>query len=157
MTTTFFLNIFPTRADPIRKQPVGQIENTFGVVGGESVQRTFECREGCSGCGPRTITTLTDFRVITRQEQSAGCCTKSHFDTTLFLKDLSVMGEAGLINSCNCCTCDCFSGGCCGDRPKHLQLYAGGVNIPVKFKKEEAESAAGDITGAAIKAKMGKY
>ena len=118
------------------------------------VQRTFECREGCSGCGPRTMTTLTDFRVITRHERSAGCFKKSHFDTTLFLKDLSVMGEAGMINSCNCFTCDCS---CCGDRPKHLQLYAGGINIPVKLKKQEAESAAGDITSAAIKAKMGKH
>ena len=158
-TTTLIIALL-FRSGPITNQPNGRVDNTFGVVSGERVLRSFECQEGCSSCGPRTITTLTDLRVITRQEQSAGCCRKIHFDSTLFLHDLAIMREVGATTNClgACLSGQCLAMCCtfCGDRPKPLHLIASGTVETVKFKHEEALLAATEITGAAVAVKASK-
>ncbi|CAF1310981.1 unnamed protein product [Adineta ricciae] len=84
--------------DNVTIQPTARyhLKNTFDCVDGEEIIRVYECRQGCSGfCGPKTAVTLTKNRLITRDKEAGGCCTKgAHVDTSIYLNDIGMIAEA---------------------------------------------------------------
>ncbi|CAF0855124.1 unnamed protein product [Adineta steineri] len=153
------------KSGPVRTEPANtyHFENTFAPLSGEHVMKTYECNEGCSSCcGPKTRIALTDRRLIARHQQPNKCCCcveGDHFDTSIFLRDIELLGEGGrgkqdsclaLLLACATCTWPCLLCGiccnCCGDRPKSLIIRGGFGTEVFVFKNSEVKTAANDLS-----------
>ncbi|CAF1033202.1 unnamed protein product [Adineta steineri] len=148
---------------PVRSEPANtyHFENTFAPLSGERVIKVYECNEGCSSCcGPKTKIALTDRRIIARHQQPGKCCGEgAHIDTSIFLRDIELIGEAGQGKQDSClvllvailsCTWPCLLCGmccsCCGDRPKVLHVKGGFGGEALTFKNTELKTAANDLS-----------
>jgi hypothetical protein len=152
--------VFLLRAKPVHQQPNINFHNSFGLTNDEQYLKLYECQEGCSSCGPKTSTMLTNHRLITRFEQKVGCCSKTHIDTSLFLSDIELMREGGTslgcIGSCLACIRMVMSCQCCCERPKPLTFGLGNSVEILNFNKNDALGAATEITTAVVAAKKNR-
>ncbi|CAF0855142.1 unnamed protein product [Adineta steineri] len=145
---------------PITFAPVNtfHFENTFAPLSGERVIKIYECNEGCSSCcGPKTRIALTDRRIISRHQEPNMCCAKgAHVDTSIFLRDIELIGEAGREKQNSCliilvailsCTWPCLCCAmCCGDQPKVLHVKGGFGDEGLIFSRTEIITAANDLS-----------
>jgi hypothetical protein len=158
------------RSKPVRTQPGNtyQIKNTFDLLTGENIIKTYECQEGCSRCcGPKTTIALTNNRLITRIKKPNSCCgciKGAHIDTTIFLRDIEVLSEAKhktcgsyLVLCIACITCTwpfLLCNLCCGDRLTTLQVKGGFGVEKLTFTASEIQNGANDISAMILPFKV---
>ena len=113
----------------ISRQPRDyEIHNSFGLMGNEHLLRAWTFKdEGCGCSNGGYFITLTDTRLLLRSQDSvccASCCTASHTDASIFLRDIAEMRESTDGEDCcaRCCAKCCACCTCCCRVPKYVQI-----------------------------------
>ena len=76
----------------ITAQP--HVHNSFRLMGNEKFEQEWTTHDGVLCCGTTHYATLTDTRILLRQEESRCCAESSHLDASLFLRDIAEMNES---------------------------------------------------------------
>ena len=150
------------RERPIQSQPTNHTTATvFQAQGNEQIVRNYLLEEGCSKCGPKTMVTLTNNRLLTRYQEGCSCCATQNTDTAIFLHDIEciragknevqscyVILLAFLTGTCLCLLCSCFC-----EKPRRLQLKGGFGEEWIGFRKQDIDNAANEISAYALQFK----
>ena len=132
------------------------------MSGNEEILKLYECQEGCSKCGPKTTTALTDTRLITRRQECSCCGTGAHMDTTIYLADIELMRESRgescgsilrLVFALVTCTWPCLLCTHCCNQPKMLEVKGSFGSEMLAFDKKEANVAAIQLSSSIREAK----
>ena len=129
--------------------------NVFALAPSEQVHKTFVKESGGCGCGPTYTVTLTDARLLQRQQEYACCGQGARVDQMLFLSDISAISDSVSKRSCCpscslCCICACF----CKDNAAVPVAIRGSFGEEVfVFGRNDLPSALAEIPAAAIRAR----
>ena len=134
--------------------------NVFALAPSEQVHKIFVKESGGCGCGPTYTVTLTDARLLQRQQDYACCGDGARVDQMLFLSDISAISDRVSKRSCLpplnlcgiiCCLCAI----CCKSNAAVPVGIRGSFGEEVfTFGRKDIPSALADIPAAAMPFKV---
>lgn len=134
---------------PVTQQPESyNIGFTFSRMGNEVVVNESEYDEGCCGCMTKYYTTLTDARLLFRNESKTCCCRSTHYDVSYFLRDIAEIRQSSELSD-NCDFCRCCVRCCRSQKILEIRGVFGSktLHIPkedLKFLQYEIPARAGN-------------
>jgi hypothetical protein len=141
------IKIYRTQVRNIQQQPQ-TINNIFGIVPNEKILHQYRSETGCCGCGSTYTITLTDARLIQRQEDCACCGTNPHVDQMLFLSDISSITDFVAGRCFSPCSC-CCSSSCCTSA-KQIGFVGPSGTLVFTFNINDIQNALVQIPAAAM-------
>lgn len=142
------------------------VTNSFNLLAGEKIYREwYYSDQGCC-CPSNSYTTLTDVRILTRDEEYVccrGCSESTHTDSSTSLRDIAQMRECRgeqpsffflLLTTVTCVwPCYVIRRIFC-PKPKCLELFGAFGSEYVRLPQQEMLAAQVDLSTAVVNSKM---